>query len=55
MKIYILITGKKVSPYMSLGVLCDAIGLDKKYVKDNLPIERENLRIVESELNEKAF
>lgn len=55
MKIYILITGKQIKAYVSLAVLCRFLKLDKNYVKDNLPIEHEKFRIVEVDLNEKAF
>jgi hypothetical protein len=55
MKIYLLITGHKIKGYSSLKVLCKEIGIDHKQLKENLPFSSGRFKIVEIEVDDKAF
>lgn len=55
MKIYLLITGEKINGYNSLKVLCDDIGVDHKFVKANLPFVSGRFKIVQIDVDERAF
>lgn len=55
MKVYLLIIGEIIKGYLSLSVLCKENNLDKKYIKENLPIVVGRVSIKCIELNEKSF
>jgi len=53
MKIYLLIIGSKIQAFYSLSRLCKESGLDKEYLKENLPFESGRLRVIEIEVDER--
>lgn len=55
MKIYLLITGEKIKGYNSLKVLCNEIGIDHSFIKQNLPFESGRLRIISIDVDERPF
>lgn len=55
MKIYLLITGDKIKGYTSLKLLCKEIGIEHKQLKENLPFSSGRFKIVEVQVDTRAF
>jgi len=53
MKIYLLIIGANIQAFYSLSRLCKESGLNKSFIKENLPFESGKVKILEIEVDER--